>query len=88
MNRLLVILTIETENLPQNFPEIIQHEREVVTQWKKEGFLEQLFLRQTKNGAVLLFKDVNEEKVNQLMMTLPLYKFKKSIEILHLIKDM
>ena len=87
MNRILVILTIDTENLPDNFQEIIKHEREVVAQWKKEGFLDQLFLRQTKNGAVLIFKDINEEKVNELMPTLPLYKLKKSMEVFALIKD-
>ena len=48
MNRVLVILTIDTENLPANFPEILQQERIVVAQWKKEGFLEQLFLRPAK----------------------------------------
>jgi muconolactone delta-isomerase len=87
MNRILVILTIDLENLPANFPEILQHEREVVAQWKKQGFLEQLFLRPSKNGAVLLFKDLDEEKVNDLMTTLPFYALKKSIEVLPLIKD-
>jgi muconolactone D-isomerase len=87
MNRILVILTIDTENPPADFPQILKHEREVVAQWKKEGFLEQLFLRPTKNGAVLIFKDIDEEKVNQLMTTLPLYPFKKSVEVFPLIKD-
>ena len=88
MNRILAILTIETENLPNNFPEIIKHEREVVAQWKKEGFLEQLFLRPARNGAVLIFKDVDEAEVAQLIKTLPLYQLKKSVEILPLIKDL
>jgi hypothetical protein len=87
MNRILVILTINTDNLPENFQEIIKHEREVVAQWKEAGFLDQLFLRQTKNGAVLIFKDIDEAKVNQLMSTLPLYQLKKSMEIFPLIKD-
>ncbi|MFM2207968.1 MAG: hypothetical protein RL213_1943 [Bacteroidota bacterium] len=87
MNRILVILTIDTDNLPGNFAEILQHEREVVAQWKKEGFLEQLFLRPTKNGAVFLFKDLDEENVSRLMTTLPLYQLKKSLEVLPLIKD-
>ena len=87
MNRILVILTIDTDNLPDNFQEIIKHEREVVAKWKEEGFLDQLFLRQTKNGAVLIFKDIDEAAVNQLMTTLPLYQLKKSIEIFPLIKD-
>ena len=87
MNRILVILTIDTDNLPENFPQILQQEREVVAQWKQAGFLEQLFLRPTKNGAVLIFKDIDEEKATQLMTTLPFYPLRKSIEILPLIKD-
>lgn len=87
MNRILVILTIDLENIPANFPQILQHERKVVAQWKKEVFLEQLFLRPTKNGAVLILKDKSEEEVNQLIMTLPFYPLRKSIEILPLIKD-
>ena len=86
-NRILVVLTLDMENIPGNFPEILKHEREVVAQWKQEGILEQLFLRPTKNGAVMIFKDLDEEKVNQLMTTLPFYKLKKSIEVLPLIKD-
>jgi hypothetical protein len=87
MNRILVILTIDTDNLPSNFPQILQHEREVVGQWKKQGILEQLFLRPTKNGAVLILKDIDEAKANELIKTLPFYALKKSIEILPLIKD-
>lgn len=87
MNRVLVILTIHTDNLPPNFPEILKKEKEVVAEWMSQGILDQLFLRPTKNGAVLIFKDVTEEKVDQLMQTLPFYQFKKSIEILPLIKE-
>ncbi len=87
MNRILVILTIDTDNLPANFSEILQREREVVANWKKEGILEQLFLRPTKNGAVLILKDIDEEKANELIKTLPFYELKKSLEILPLIKD-
>jgi hypothetical protein len=87
MNRVLVILTIDLENLPDNFSQVLQHEREVVGVWKKEGFLEQLFLRPTKNGAVMIIKDKTEEEVNQLMTTLPFYPLRKSLEILPLIKD-
>ncbi len=87
MNRILVILTIDIENLPSNFPQILQQEREVVAQWKKDGYLEQLFLRPTKNGAALILKDIDEEKANEMVKTLPFYALKKSIEVLPLIKD-
>lgn len=87
MNKILVILTIDTDHLPDNFPQILQHEREVVAQWKKEGILDQLFLRPTKNGAVLILKDINLEQANELIKTLPFYALKKSIEIIPIIQD-
>jgi muconolactone D-isomerase len=86
MNRIQAILTLDMENIPSNFQEIIQHEKEVVAKWKAEGILEHLFLRQG-NGAVLIFKDVDEIKAKELMETLPLYKLKKSVEYLNLIKQ-
>lgn len=87
MTHVLAILTIETENLPANFQEIIQHEREVVAKWKQEGTLDQLFLRPTRNGAILIFKNLSEEEVNEKMKTLPLYALMKSLEIFPLIAD-
>lgn len=87
MNRILVILTLDMENLPGNFQQILQREREVVAQWKKEGILEQLYLRPAKNGAVLIFKNIDEEKANQWMTTLPYYPLRKSMEIFPLIKE-
>lgn len=87
MNRIQTILTLDMENIPENFQEILKHEQEVISKWKEEGILEQLFLRQTKNGAVLIFKDIDEEKAKELMTTLPLYKLKKSIEYFSLIKQ-
>ena len=85
--RTLVILTIDIDNLPSNFPEIIQKEREVVAAWKKAGYLHQLFLRQTKNGEILIFNDLETEKVMELMETLPLYPLKKSMEVFPILKD-
>ena len=87
MSSIQAILTIDTENLPSNFQEIIKHEQEVVAKWKAEGILEHLFLRQGKNGAVLIFKDIDEVRAKELMETLPLYKLKKSVEYFALIKQ-
>ena len=87
MSHVLAILTIHTDNLPENFQEIIKHEREVVASWKAEGFLDQLFLRPTRNGAILIFKNLTEEEVNEKMKRLPLYPLMKSLEVLPLIAD-
>ncbi|MBL7787951.1 MAG: hypothetical protein JNM36_18730 [Chitinophagales bacterium] len=87
MNRIQAILTLDMENIPDNFQEILIREKEVVAQWKEAGFLEHLFLRQSKNGAVLIFKGIDEEKVKELMEKLPLYQLKKNVEYLNLIQQ-
>jgi muconolactone D-isomerase len=87
MNRIQVILTLDMENLPSNFPVVLKQEQEVVAKWKEQGILEHLFLRQAKNGAVLIFKDVEEEQVKELMKTLPFYTLKKSVEYFNLIQQ-
>ena len=87
MNRVQVILTLDMENIPSNFSEILKQEQEVVAKWKAKGVLEHLFLRQAKNGAVLIFKGIEEEQVKDLMEILPFYKLKKSIEYFNLIQQ-
>lgn len=85
-SRILAILTLDMENIPSDFQEIIKHEKEVVAKWKEEGILENLFLRQG-NGAILIFKNVDEEKAKDFMTILPLYKLKKSVEYFNLVKQ-
>lgn len=84
---ILVIFTISTDDLPNNFQEILQHEQNVVADWKNSGILEHLFLRPTRNGAVLVFKDIDEPKAKEFMATLPLFPLMKSIEYLPLMKQ-
>ena len=87
MNRIEAILTLDMDNIPSNFQEILKHEQEIVAKWKAEGILEHLFLREARNGAVLIFKNVDEEQVKELMKTLPFYQLKKSVEYLSLIQQ-
>lgn len=87
MNRIAVIMTIDPEKQLENFQEVIKHERELLDKWKDEGIIENLFLRQTKNGAVLIFKDIEENKVKELVSNLPLYPYMKAVEYLGLIKQ-
>lgn len=87
MKRIQVILTLDMENLPDNFQEILKEEQAVVAIWKADGILEQLYLREGRNGAVLIFKDLEEDQVVALMKTLPFYPLKKSIEYYSLIRQ-
>jgi muconolactone D-isomerase len=87
MQSIQAILTLDMENLPANFQEILKHEQKVVAQWKAEGILEHLFLRETKNGAVLIFKGHDLEQAKARMEMLPFFALKKSVEYLSLIKQ-
>ncbi len=75
------------DNTPSNFQEILVEEKKVVEQWKTKDVLEHLYLRELKNGAVLIFKNVSEDEVKDLMTELPLYKLKKNVEYLNLIQQ-
>lgn len=84
---ILVIFTINTDNLPENFQEIIKHEQEVLSAWKQEGIVEHLFLRPTRNGAVIIFTGIEEAKARTYIESLPLFPFVQSVEYFPLIKQ-
>ena len=87
MNKILVILTLDMENLPSNFQEILKHEQEVVAEWKAAGILEHLYLREQRNGAVLVFNGLSETEAKQRMTTLPFFQLQKSIEYFSLLQQ-
>jgi muconolactone D-isomerase len=87
MNTIQVILTLDMENLPANFQEIMQQEQAMVVTWKAKGIIEHLYLRETRNGAVLMFKDLSEAEVKEMIEALPFFPLSKSIEYFNLIKQ-
>ena len=87
MNKILVILTLDMDNLPSNFQEILKHEQEIVAEWKAEGILEHLYLREQRNGAVLVFVGLTEDEAKKRMTTLPFFKLQKSIEYFSLMQQ-
>lgn len=87
MNKILVILTLDMENLPSNFQEILKHEQEIVAKWKAEGILENLYLREQRNGAVLVFGGMTVEEVRERMTTLPFFQLRKNIEYFSLMQQ-
>lgn len=87
MNKILVILTLDMENLPSNFQEILKHEQEIVAEWQAEGILEHLYLRDQRNGAVLVFNSLTESEAKERMTTLPFFQLQKSIEYFSLMQQ-
>ncbi|WP_299668150.1 hypothetical protein [uncultured Polaribacter sp.] len=87
MDRIEVILIFEIKETPTNFQEILKQEQEIVSIWKQQGILEHLFLRQSRDGAILIFKNVDEQKAKELVEGLPLYQFKKNVNYYNLVKQ-
>ena len=85
--KILVIFTINTDNLPENFQEIIKHEQEILSAWKQDGIVEHLFLRPTRNGAFIIFTGIEEAKARTYIESLPLFPFVQSVEYFPLIKQ-
>jgi muconolactone D-isomerase len=86
MNITAAILTIKEDFKSEELTEVLKHEREVIEQWKQAGYIHDMYLRQTKNGAVILFKELDENKVQDLISSLPLFPYLKPVEYLGLLK--
>ncbi|MFM1915534.1 MAG: hypothetical protein RLZZ531_1203 [Bacteroidota bacterium] len=87
MNITAVILTIKDGVNVSELGAILKHEQEVVAQWQSEGIIHDMYLRQGRNGAVILFKELDETAVQALIETLPLYPYFKPAEFLGLLKN-
>lgn len=86
MKRVHVNISSNLENVP-NLQELLQKEFAVVAQWKEQGILEHLFIKDTAKGAVLVFIGIDDAKANELIPTLPLSKYFEKVEYLVLEKQ-
>ena len=66
-----VDITSHLEGVP-NLQALMGQEFATVSRWKEEGILEHLFVKNAQAGAILVFKDVEEARVKELIPTLPL----------------
>lgn len=64
----------------ENIEEILPHEFAVVEAWKTAGVLKHIFIKEAAGGAVLIFNETNQEKVQNLLTKLPLYKHFTKVE--------
>lgn len=75
MNRILVLITLADDGIEQikANPELPKKEMEFVARYKEEGILESFFIATSKKDAVLIFKDVDEQKAKELIEILPYF---------------
>ena len=87
MNITAVILTLKEGVNVSELGAVLKHEQEMVAQWKSEGIIHDMYLRQGRNGAVIMFNELDEAAVQALIETLPLYPYFKPAEFLGLLKN-
>lgn len=63
-----------------NLDELLPKEFAVAMGWKEQGILEHLFIKENRTGAVLVFKDIDEDRAKELVPTLPLFPYFKQVE--------
>ena len=70
------IVTIKVSNIdPQTMAKLRPEEGKVLLEWKAKGILTNAFVRKDLTGAFLVMKGGSKEEVNQLIASLPMYKY-------------
>jgi muconolactone delta-isomerase len=71
MKRILVDITSNLNQVP-NLQQILPQELAAANRLKEQGILEHVFVKSAGIGAILIFKDIEEQGARQLVSTLPL----------------
>jgi muconolactone delta-isomerase len=87
MNITAAILTIKEGVDLSELGDVLKHEQETVKEWKEKGIIHDLYLRQGRKGAVIMFNELDEKAVQALIETLPLYPYFKPAEFLGMLKN-
>ena len=80
MKRIAVLLTMHFDNSKGNFEELRQQELVHILNWKKEGVLENFYIKSARDGAMLVFKDLDESVVRENVQHLPFFPYMEKVE--------
>jgi hypothetical protein len=83
MKRITVLITMHFDNSKGNFEELRQKEMAHIKSWKEEDILENFYIKSEKDGAKLIFKNVEMEQVVKKIENLPLFPFMEKVEYLN-----
>ena len=89
MNSVLVFITLSDSGIEtiKSNPELPKKEMEFINQWKEEGILESFFISVSRKDAVLLFRNLDEARVKELIEILPYFPYMEKIEYHNLHKQ-
>ena len=68
MTQILALITLSDSGIVtiKSAPELQKKEMEYVNKWKEEGILENFFISVSKKDAVLIFKNIMNQKLRNL----------------------
>ena len=82
MSKILVLITLSESGIAtiKSTPELPNKETEFVNQWREQEILESFFISFSKKSAVLIFKNIDENKTKELIETLPYFPYMATID--------
>ena len=82
MSKILVLITLSESGIAtiKSTPELPKKENEFVNQWRGQEILESFFISFSKKSAVLIFKNIDENKTKELIETLPYFPYMATID--------
>ena len=86
MKRIMVVVTLHAEKVA-DFETKRKAEIAKINEWKKEGVLENFFIKSSYDGSVLIFKNASLEEAKQYNATLPFHPFMENIQFYELDKQ-
>ena len=83
MKRITVLITMHFDNSKGNFEELRQKEMAHIKSWKEEDILENFYIKAEKDGAKLIFKNIEMEQVVKNIENLPLFPYMEKVVYLN-----
>lgn len=83
MKCVFVNITSDLNTVP-NLEKLLKKENAIVAKWKEKGIVEHLFVKEHRQGAILIFNDLEIKEIRQHLSDLPLSIYFKTVEFLPL----
>lgn len=88
MNRIAVLITMHFDNSKGNFEELRQQEMAHIAHWKQDNLLDSFFIKSEKNGAMIIFKEVEMAEVVKKVEALPFFPYMEEVKYISFDKIM
>jgi hypothetical protein len=82
MNRIAVMITMHFDDSKGNFEELRQKEMAHVMSWKENNILDSFFIKSNKDGAMIIFKDIQMQDVVNKVEALPFFPYMQEVKYL------